>query len=151
MSHAKLGVSVSLAIDPPLCYSLSYRIGVQRKPSKFLQESNMLKDSCHCGAIQLSVAQKPQYLNQCHCSICYKYGTRWGYYTRNEVETQRKDEDEAIYQCSDKILDFCRCSHCGCVYAWLPIDTKVDEVGVNMRMFDEADMEGVEVRDDPGP
>ena len=35
---------------------------------------------CHCGRIEISVAELPEYLGHCNCSICRRYEALWGYY-----------------------------------------------------------------------
>ena len=41
--------------------------------------------TCHCRAVRLEVDGPPSYLNECHCSICRRYGVHWGYYPPGEV------------------------------------------------------------------
>ena len=115
----------------------------------------MLSGSCHCGAITLTVASKPTYLNECHCSICYKYGTRWAYYHPNDVTISARSGDltDAVdrYQCNSKSQDFVRCRHCGCVTHWARHEEDAERMGVNMRLVPEGEVKGVEIRQGTGP
>jgi hypothetical protein len=46
---------------------------------------NPLTLTCHCGQTSITVPHKPKYLNECRCTVCYKYGALWGYYPRSAV------------------------------------------------------------------
>ena len=41
----------------------------------------MTRATCHCGAVVLEVDSPPAEVNDCHCSICRRYGTLWAYYS----------------------------------------------------------------------
>lgn len=40
---------------------------------------------CHCGRISLDLPAPPQKINECRCSVCYRYGALWGYYHADQV------------------------------------------------------------------
>ena len=44
--------------------------------------------SCHCGSIRVTFPKPTQPLNECHCSICYRYGCMWAYYTQDQVKVE---------------------------------------------------------------
>jgi hypothetical protein len=103
--------------------------------------------SCHCGAVRLSVPRKPEIVVDCSCSWCAKTGVWWGYFKPSELvvtgDTQaysNKDRDPAYIA-----LHFC--GLCGCSTHWtsLPI-WEQDKVGVNMRLFGDDLVAGVELR-----
>ena len=113
--------------------------------------------ACHCTRITLTIPSPPSHLNECHCTICYKYGALWGYFHRKDVKITtdhgatlqkyiRSDEG------SDGDVSFNRCSHCGCVMCWF--GEGVPEGGfdgpermrVNCRMAEETALEEVERR-----
>jgi hypothetical protein len=106
-----------------------------------------MKGSCHCGRIAIDLPRPPEYLNQCNCTSCYKLGTLWGYYTKAEV---RIDGTPTAYRRADSVppvLNLNFCDHCGCTTHWSPTEfADFDRMGVNMRLFDRADLTGVEVR-----
>lgn len=113
--------------------------------------------TCHCARITLTLPSPPPYLNECHCTICYKYGALWGYFHRRDVEITATDgatlqkyirSDEG----SDGDISFNRCSHCGCMVCWIAeivpeagFDGS-EGIGVNCRMVEERVLEGVERR-----
>lgn len=46
----------------------------------------MIEASCHCGAVVLEVDDSPPVeVNDCHCSICRRYGALWAYYAPQRV------------------------------------------------------------------
>ena len=103
--------------------------------------------SCHCGAITVTLSRQPDYINLCDCSLCAKSGGAWGYFTASEVrvdgETQsyrRRDYDKPAVE-----MQFC--ANCGTTTHWVLTEHHDgDRVGVNMRIFEPAALDGVEAR-----
>lgn len=82
-----------------------------------------LKATCHCGRVQVEIPRKPEKLNQCRCTVCYKYGCLWGYFKTFEVkvtmaEGTHLDEYVRSDEGSQGCVSFDRCSHCGCLVTW---------------------------------
>ena len=105
-----------------------------------------MRGACHCGAVSINVPASPDYLNQCNCTLCTKLGALWGYYSPDQVEIegarrayQRADADPPTI-----IAHFCE--QCGATIDWSPVDPASHRMGVNMRLFEPADLHGVEVR-----
>src|SRR4051794_304960 len=82
-----------------------------------------LQSTCHCGRIQITLPSRPTELNECHCTVCYKYGAMWAYFDPDTVDVTvadsatlegyiRSDED------GEGDISFNRCSHCGCMMTW---------------------------------
>ncbi len=118
-------------------------------------DSTPVTVSCHCGRIAITVPDTPVKLNECRCSLCYRYGVVWAYYLRSQVTiTSPPGEPSHRYVRSDAVADgdlgFFRCGHCGCVTHWEGIaDTPkrkgpTARVGVNWRMAPEVAMQGIE-------
>ena len=110
-----------------------------------------LEAACHCKAVVLSLPHPPKYLNACECTICYSYGVMWAYYPRNEVlVTVEAGTHTEKYVWGDKMLEFHRCSKCGCVTHWWETpehDTgSTSEMGVNGRLLGKETIAGIEVR-----
>jgi hypothetical protein len=103
--------------------------------------------SCHCGAVTLNVERKPEYLNDCNCSFCRKLGVLWGYFETDEVTVVG---ETAVYTRQDRDQPAVRahfCATCGCTTHWSPMPHIAQErMGANMRLFDPADLIGVEHR-----
>jgi hypothetical protein len=78
--------------------------------------------TCHCGRVRVQMLSKPEWLNDCHCTICYAYGTLWAYFKRGEVVVMTASDTTLqayIRADSDGDISFNRCGHCGCVVSWL--------------------------------
>ncbi|PQE04367.1 glutathione-dependent formaldehyde-activating enzyme protein [Rutstroemia sp. NJR-2017a BBW] len=83
-----------------------------------------LRSTCHCGAISITAPRLPEYINQCQCTICRRYGAAWGYYHPDEVKIETLGEKEKVirkYVWGDRDLEFCFCGGCGCVCYWWPL------------------------------
>ncbi len=95
--------------------------------------------SCHCGAVQVTLANPPVDVTQCNCSLCSKTGFR-GVYAAGDTVTitgevsgyVRSDIDEAM-------LTNWRCRHCGIATHWTPLTPPpLHRIGINARLFDPA-------------
>lgn len=101
--------------------------------------------SCHCGAVKITLPELPKFLNECRCSLCFKYGVLWAYPPRNKVTITNANTASsgvnADYYCwGDRNTNFYRCNTCGCVTHWLSRQRLEDEaspglMGVNCRML----------------
>ncbi|KAI0023535.1 hypothetical protein F4780DRAFT_728493 [Xylariomycetidae sp. FL0641] len=114
--------------------------------------------SCHCGRVKVDIPSAPEHVNECRCSLCWKYGAVWAYYPRNEVTVTvaatDKDDDKKenagldCYTREDLHVEgvqgnigVYRCSHCGGVTHWWYHKTHEDpnqKMGVNCHMLPES-------------
>lgn len=147
--HSKLG-SPALAFQY-ICHSVQPPLRTTTLGTVELSDLAMLTASCHCGSIHIEVDSPPTYFNQCHCSICRRYGTLWAYYQPDKVRLLCASDATEIYCWGDKQLEFHRCRVCGCVTHWAPIDKSTTEMGINGRLFDEADVAQVPIQQSEGP
>ena len=111
----------------------------------------MLTASCHCGAVRVELESPPGDLNECHCSICRRYGVLWGYYRPDQVRLLCEPNATVVYCWGDRMLDFHRCRVCGCVTHWTDTDENEPLMAINGRLLDPADIAGVPVRQSDGP
>lgn len=113
--------------------------------------------ACHCNRVQAQLPSKPKKLNECHCTVCYKYGALWAYFGRNEVKVTVADDTKLeayTRDDSDGDISFIRCGHCGCMMVWWGLGEysgPEHKMGVNCRMLPETEIEGIEKRVSPGP
>ena len=111
-----------------------------------------LTAECHCGSVKIALRRRPDYMNDCNCSLCSKSGAIWGYFSCADVSVtgptrtySRRDRDLAAVQ-----IHFC--PDCGTTTHWTLTDAyvekagPVDRMGVNMRLFDFDELTGVEIR-----
>ncbi len=110
----------------------------------------MLKLSCLCGQIRVET-RKPEYIHECNCTLCRKSGARWGYFHPSEVGVEGAAEGYCREDKEDPgaLLQFC--ATCGVTTHFVltePAAAKHGNVvmGVNMRLADESDLAGVELR-----
>ena len=111
----------------------------------------MLDLSCHCGLVSLTIERRPDYIHECNCTLCRKTGARWGYFqpsligVRGTTKTYcRNDKDDPVAQ-----IHFCEA--CGTTTHFTLTAEAVerfgrDLVGVNLRLADESDLAGIELR-----
>lgn len=111
----------------------------------------MLSLSCHCGQLRVRTGKRPDYIHECNCSLCGKTGARWGYFHPSEVSV----EGEAAGYCrQDKDDPGARmqfCARCGTTTHFVLTESAAARfgnvvLGVNMRLADEGDLAGIELR-----
>ena len=111
----------------------------------------MINLSCLCGQVRLDVRKRPDHINECNCLLCSKTGARWAYFHPSDVavagETAgycRRDKDEPA-------ADVRFCGNCGSTTHFTLTDSAAAKfgnsmIGVNMRLADERDLAGIELR-----
>lgn len=138
-------VRVALSLSNAL--SLLYLINYPFLASVMMTSVNhdpQCEASCHCGAVKLILPEIPKILNECRCSLCFKYGALWAYPPRNKVSIINNSASSTVdvnYYCwGDRNTNFYRCNQCGCVTHWLSVKRLDDDkstglMGVNCRML----------------
>jgi hypothetical protein len=104
----------------------------------------MVEGSCHCGAVRFTVAEPPDEVTDCNCSICRRYGALWAYYLGSSVTLAERDTTD-FYCWGEGRNEFHRCRTCGCATYWVLADGSNARVGVNARLFEPPVLEGVRV------
>lgn len=111
----------------------------------------MLELSCHCGQICIKIKKKPDYINECNCTLCSKSGARWGYFHPSEVSIEgssvgyvRADKDEPNAQ-----IHFC--AKCGSTTHFTLTEHAISQygntlLGVNMWLAEAGALAGIELR-----
>ncbi|MBJ3786335.1 GFA family protein [Devosia sediminis] len=105
--------------------------------------SALITGTCHCGAVSITVPAPPSEITHCNCSLCRRYGVLWAYYQMAEVTIETKGTD--TYAWGGRNVDFHRCTKCGCVTHWWPRKAGRDRLGINIRLFDQALIEGAKI------
>ncbi|WP_462162980.1 GFA family protein [Pseudoalteromonas xiamenensis] len=105
-----------------------------------------MNGGCHCGNVTLVLKQKIELVTRCNCSVCYRYGAVWAYFSPKDVFIDSKVETRT-YCYGDKHIDFHHCVVCGCLTHYTPTAIgNVDRMAVNLTMFAPEVMEQVHVR-----
>lgn len=100
--------------------------------------SDEVEASCHCGAVKFVLAVAPDWVTDCNCSICRRYGVLWSYYRLNQVRFEPSPPRTDTYSWGRRGIVFHRCADCGCVTHWSSVDPNRDRMGVNARLLDPA-------------
>lgn len=95
----------------------------------------LYKGSCHCGAVQLELAEAPEKLVDCNCSICHRIAALWGHVPVRSVKLITSAGSTIAYIQGDKTLAIHTCKTCGCTTHWENLQHDGERMGVNFRMF----------------
>ncbi len=108
--------------------------------------------NCLCGAVSVTIEVKPEFINDCNCSLCRKAGAGWGYFpscsvitTGTTVPFVRRDKAAPgveVHSCSSCATT----THFVLTKSFKEQNRSADLIGVNMRLFDPDELNGVEVR-----
>ena len=90
--------------------------------------------SCHCGAVQIEVPSRPEWLGSCNCSLCTKLGNLMAYYPDDGgVKIEGPTEP---YIWGDRMIALHHCPTCACFTDWRSTGESYGKVGVNARLLD---------------
>lgn len=111
----------------------------------------MLKLTCLCGHVRIDVAQRPDFINECNCTLCRKSGARWAYFHPADVKIEGTTGDYSRKDKDDPAAEIHFCSRCGATTHFTLTESakaKFGDVqtGVNMSLADESDLAGIELR-----
>ena len=105
----------------------------------------MLKLSCLCGQVRIETPKRPDFINECNCTLCSKSGARWAYFHPSDVGIEGSTTG---YSPAAEIRF---CANCGSTTHFILTASAASkfgnvQVGVNVRLADEKDLAGIEVR-----
>ena len=111
----------------------------------------MLELTCHCGLVRLTVEQRPDYIHACNCTLCSKTGARWGYFPSSLVGVHGTTRTYLRTDKADPVAQVHFCGECGTTTHFTLTAEAVarfgqDLTGVNMRLADESELAGIEMR-----
>jgi len=111
-----------------------------------------LMASCQCGAVNIELNHKPDFVNDCNCSLCARFGALWGYYDPADVSIVGTTTSYVRPDRSAPVVEVHTCITCEVTTHWALTQAHQDstgisdKMGVNMRLFDKSDLRGVELR-----
>jgi hypothetical protein len=117
-----------------------------------MPDEGAMTGTCLCGAITVTVDNRPDYIHECNCSLCRKAGAAWGYYTTATASAEGATE---VFVRADKeapMVEIHSCRSCAATTHYLPTPEFRNQadgpgtLGVNMRLFEPDELTGVEVR-----
>ncbi len=95
--------------------------------------------SCHCGAVQVTLADAPLEVSECNCSLCSKTGFRDVYARAADVTITGDVAGYVRADIDEPMITNWRCATCGIATHWTPLSPPPhDRIGVNSRLFDPA-------------
>ena len=108
--------------------------------------------TCLCGAVSVEIEATPAFIHDCNCSLCRKLGGAWGYFSSAGVKTTGQTRSYTREDKPDAGVSVHSCKTCGATThftlteAFKAKHPEADMAGVNMRLFNPDDLNGVEVR-----
>ena len=107
----------------------------------------MVEATCHCGNVNIQTRELPEFVISCNCSICFRSGALWGYYTAEEVDVRCETEPTAAYIWGDEMIAFHHCQVCGCLTHYTSTEkAERTRTVINFRMVDRKIAESIRVR-----
>ena len=106
---------------------------------------------CLCGALAVTIADRPDHVNACNCDLCRKSGARWGYFDPAQVTVSGAS---SRYRRTDKPEPACEihfCPACGTTTHFRLTEASIARfgdtmMGVNMALAQEEELAGIELR-----
>lgn len=111
----------------------------------------MIDLSCLCGAVRVHLSTRPGFLNECNCQLCRKSGARWGYFAPEHVSLTGLTAGYVRGDKPDPGAELHFCPTCGTTTHFTltaSAQAKHGNVvcGVNLRLADDAQVQGIELR-----
>ena len=111
----------------------------------------MLKLSCLCGQVRIEIPKRPDFINECNCTLCSKSGARWAYFHPSEVSVVGTTKGYSREDKEDPVAEIRFCANCGSTTHFILTASAVSkfgnsQIGVNVRLSDEKDLAGIELR-----
>jgi hypothetical protein len=111
----------------------------------------MLKLSCLCGRVRLEIPKRPDFINECNCTLCSKSGARWAYFHPSKVGIEGATKGYSREDKEDPAAEIHFCANCGSTTHFILTASAVSkfgnvQMGVNMRLAGEKDLAGIELR-----
>ncbi len=107
--------------------------------------------NCLCGAVSVTIEAKPEFINDRNCSQGRKVGGAWGYFLSPSVKTHSQTSSVTRRDMGSPCVEVHSCAICATTTHWVLTkafkeqNPSADQMGVNMRLFDPGELEGVQV------
>jgi hypothetical protein len=111
----------------------------------------MLKFSCLCGQVHIEIPRRPDFINECNCTLCSKSGARWAYFHPSEVGIAGTTRGYSREDKDDPAAEIHFCANCGSTTHFILTSSAIakfgnSQTGVNLRLADESDLARIELR-----
>lgn len=98
----------------------------------------MISGACHCGAVSFTLADRPEAVTACNCTLCRRYGTLWAYdFDGHGIRITADPKALGVYRRYKATIGFHFCKTCACVTHWRALSPGADgrrRIAVNLRM-----------------
>lgn len=107
-----------------------------------------MKGQCLCRRVSVEIANAPEYINVCNCQFCRKLGAAWGYFRAEQVSIEGETREFRRDDLDEVWLAGHFCPNCGTTthYTVVHPSNDRDRMAVNTRVFEQAELDGIEVR-----
>ena len=110
----------------------------------------MLKLSCLCGQVRIEIPKRPDFINECNCTLCSKSGARWAYFHPSAVGVEGTTKGYSREDKDDPAAEIQFCANCGSTTHFTLTLSAISrfgnrQLGVNTRLADEKDFAGIEL------
>lgn len=107
--------------------------------------------TCLCGQVRVTTAKRPDFLHECNCTLCSGTGARWGYFQPAEVSVEGPTKGYSRQDKGEPNAQVHFCPTCGSTTHFVLTDSAVAKfgngvMGVNLRLADESELAGIELR-----
>jgi hypothetical protein len=105
-------------------------------------EVEMLKGSCHCGAVRWQFEGQPEGATACNCTVCRRYGVLWAYDYEGEGIKVSGNTQKYI---RGRAIEFHFCPVCACIAFWRSRRIGEDgrcRIAVNLRLAEQPEAVG---------
>ena len=111
----------------------------------------MLKLACHCGAVRIRIDKRPDYVHECNCTLCGKSGARWAYFSPSDIAVEGGTTAYCRADKAEPGAEIRFCPTCGTITHFTLTARAVARfgnsvAGVNLRLAEERDLAGIELR-----
>jgi hypothetical protein len=110
----------------------------------------MIRAACHCEAVRFEIASPPEWVLDCNCTLCRRYGALWTYFDgpdQAKLLMTPPPEVTQAYTWLDGDIAFHRCRTCGCVTHMMAAKQDPPVIyGVNARLMAGLDPATVRIR-----
>lgn len=107
--------------------------------------------SCLCGQSRVEIARRPDFIHECNCTLCGKTGAQWAYFHPSEVSVAGATRGYSRQDKNDPSAEIRFCETCGSTTHFTLTASAIAQfgngmMGVNMRLADESELAGLELR-----
>ncbi len=107
---------------------------------------------CPCGGVTVKLDHTPDFINDCNCSLCTRLNARWGYFNTSDVYVTGATHTYVRPDRLNPVVEIHSCKTCSTTTHWCLTESHQkttgvsDAMGVNMDIFADDDLRGVEMR-----